>query len=107
MFLFISFARPHQSLPSLRESIEISRLTMTGDQGTLDSSLTGGYLTKASNYGPGIFKAFELVSLNFIRDRLKKSLLLLLIKLKFNHHQPHENIKIVCLITCGDLRWKL
>lgn len=43
---------------------------MTGDQGTLDSSLTGGYLSKASNYGPAIFKAFELVSLSFIRDRL-------------------------------------
>lgn len=36
---------------------------MTGDQGTLDSSLTGGYLSKASNYGPAIFKAIELVSL--------------------------------------------
>lgn len=34
---------------------------MTGDQGTLDSSLAGGYLNKASNFGPGIFKAIELV----------------------------------------------
>lgn len=35
---------------------------MTGDQGTLDSSLGGGYLNKASNYGPGVFKTIELVS---------------------------------------------
>lgn len=43
-------------------TIEISRLTMTGDQGTLDSSLAGGYLSKASNFGPAIFKTIELVS---------------------------------------------
>lgn len=43
-------------------SAEISRLEMTGDQNTLDSSLAGGYLTKAGNYGPAIFKAIELVS---------------------------------------------
>lgn len=36
---------------------------MTGDQGTLDSSLGGGYLSKAGSYGPAVFKAFELVSL--------------------------------------------
>lgn len=35
---------------------------MTGDQGTLDSSLGGAYLSKASNYGPAIFKTVELVS---------------------------------------------
>lgn len=36
---------------------------MTGDQGTLDSSLGGGgYLTKATNFGPAIFKTIELVS---------------------------------------------
>jgi hypothetical protein len=51
---------------------EISRLTMTGDQGTLDSSLGGGYLNKMSNFGPGVFKTIELVSFrdgqkNFMR----------------------------------------
>lgn len=34
---------------------------MTGDQGTLDSSLGGGYLSKAGSYGPAVFKTFELV----------------------------------------------
>lgn len=34
---------------------------MTGDQGTLDSSLGGGYLNKAGNLGPGLFKTVELV----------------------------------------------
>lgn len=41
---------------------EISRLTMTGEQGTLDSSLGGKYMNKASNYGPAVFKTAELVS---------------------------------------------
>lgn len=34
---------------------------MTGaDQGTIESN-NGGYLSKASNFGPAIFKAAELV----------------------------------------------
>lgn len=34
---------------------------MTGaEQGTIDSN-NGGYLSKASNFGPAIFKAAELV----------------------------------------------
>lgn len=41
---------------------------MAGDQGTLDSTLSGGYLSKASNFGPAVFKTIELVSL---RDCLK------------------------------------
>lgn len=43
------------------QSTEISRLTMTGEQGTLDSSLGGHYMNKASNYGPAVFKTAELV----------------------------------------------
>lgn len=35
---------------------------MTADQGTLDSSLGNAYMSKASNYGPAVFKTFELVS---------------------------------------------
>ncbi|CAG9803898.1 unnamed protein product [Chironomus riparius] len=34
---------------------------MTGEQGTLDSSLGGHYMNKASNYGPAVFKTAELV----------------------------------------------
>jgi hypothetical protein len=34
---------------------------MTADQGTLDSSLGNAYMSKASNYGPAVFKTFELV----------------------------------------------
>lgn len=34
---------------------------MTGEQGTLDSSLGGNYMNKASNYGPAVFKTAELV----------------------------------------------
>lgn len=45
---------------------EISRLTMTGEQGTLDSSLGGNYMNKASNYGPAVFKIAELVSIYFL-----------------------------------------
>lgn len=36
---------------------------MTGEQGTLDSSLGGNYMNKASNYGPAVFKIAELVSI--------------------------------------------
>lgn len=47
--------------------LEISRLTMTGaEQGTIDSN-NGGYLSKASNFGPAIFKAAELVRIIRIR----------------------------------------
>lgn len=42
---------------------------MTGDQGTLDSSLGGGYLSKAGSYGPAVFKTFELVSFHIHRAR--------------------------------------
>jgi len=34
---------------------------MAGDQGTLDSTLSGGYMSKASNFGPAVFKTIELV----------------------------------------------
>lgn len=40
---------------------------MTGaEQGTIDSN-NGGYLSKASNFGPAIFKAAELVRIIRIR----------------------------------------
>lgn len=35
---------------------------MTGEQGTLDSSLGGNYFSKAGSYGPVVLKTFELVS---------------------------------------------
>lgn len=35
---------------------------MTGEQGTLDSSMGGNYMNKASSYGPAVFKIAELVS---------------------------------------------
>lgn len=35
-----------------------------GEQGTIDSN-NGGYLSKASNFGPAIFKAAELVRITF------------------------------------------
>lgn len=41
---------------------------MTGEQGTLDSSLGGNYMNKASSYGPAIFKIAELVSNESPRD---------------------------------------
>lgn len=43
---------------------EISRLAMTGtEQGAHDStSGSRGYISKASGYGPTIFKTVELVS---------------------------------------------
>lgn len=44
---------------------------MTGDQGTLDSSLGGGYLSKASNLGPAVFKVIELVSFSFFGESQK------------------------------------
>lgn len=52
---------------------------MTGDQGTLDSSLTGGYMSKASNFGPAIFKVVELVSLPIKRIVNWMDVLLLLL----------------------------
>jgi hypothetical protein len=48
--------------PTISRQKEISRLTMTGDQGTLDSSLGGGYINKASSVGPTALKVVELVS---------------------------------------------
>lgn len=36
---------------------------MTADQGIdLDKSLGGAYMTRASSFGPTVFKTFELVS---------------------------------------------
>jgi hypothetical protein len=40
---------------------------MTGEQGTLDSSLGGGYMNKAGSYGPAVFKTAELVSIKHLR----------------------------------------
>ncbi|KAG5682161.1 hypothetical protein PVAND_011533 [Polypedilum vanderplanki] len=34
---------------------------MAGEQGTLDSTLGGNYINKASNYGPAFFKVAELI----------------------------------------------
>lgn len=54
---------------------------MTGDQGTLDSSLGGGYLSKASSFGPVIFKTIELVSLRGWSSGCPAAKHLMLIKL--------------------------
>lgn len=60
---------------------------MTGEQGTLDSSLGGHYMNKASNYGPAVFKTAELVrkqEIKFIKRTPQDSPLTLIKALRLN-----------------------